>query len=75
MTQPLIFSANKQPTRVKKILGCMMQQTCSISPLMKPLERNSYQALKKVHCKSNRLATYCPWEIKAMIIVVLLSDV
>jgi len=38
-----------------KIVGCRMQQSCNISPLMKPLERDSYQSLKKHVAKATDL--------------------
>ena len=74
MTQLLTFSANKQPTRIKKIT---LQDATDLQHITanEASGAGSLPGIEKVHCKSNRLATYASWEIKAMIIVVLLSDV
>jgi hypothetical protein len=74
MTQPLIFSINKQASSAKKI---WLQDATDLQQITanEASGAGSLPGIEKVHCKSNRLATYGSWEIKAMIIVVLLSDV
>ena len=73
-TQLLILSAKKQASSAQK-LDCRMQQSCNRSPLTQPLKGDYYQALKRYFARCNRFAADRPWEIKAMVIVVLLRDV
>ncbi len=73
-TQLLTFSADKQPTRVK---NSGLQDATELQHITANEASGAgfLPVIEKARCKSNRFATYSSWEIKAMIIVVLLSDV
>jgi hypothetical protein len=71
VTQLLTFSANKQADGEK---NNRLQDATDLQQITanEASGGGSLPVIEKAHCKSNRLATYGSWEIKAMVIVVLI---